>query len=380
MAPPAPAARPFEAAFPLSLSTTVTTTIDVETDLWNALEYYSEVEEVGLAVVQGRQPSRSDHHEIFKSFQAFVRQAKSYYSSAKTLHYRSSSLLYYYAFLNLVKALLVLKDPDSIMGQRVMHGLSYNPSTPSKNFSLETVTVSNGAFPLFYENIMGQSIPTKGFAFTIVDLFAYCLTIGYQYGLAGLGQTKIILALAAIATNRPTQEAWTLLAIPTFDSVDATQQLKQQLLSAYEEVSLPAHLGHTVFGLNAVAYLNHRFFQTITPDKFLPSGALNLGEVASRLTTALRPYMGISPYDDGSNFQVVLPLGPTETPVSQDVAIYVVMFYLSSLIRYRPAYLEELLDHKPAWLIESFVNSTPETFLRIIVSRITNNRLVFRRW
>jgi len=55
------------------------------------------------------------------------------------------------------------------------------------------------------------------------------------------------------------------------------------------------------------------------------------------------------------------------------------MFYLSSLVRYQPAYLEELLDHKPAWLIESFVNSTPETFLRIIVSRITNNRLVFRR-
>lgn len=384
MMPLAPAARSFEATFPLTLTTPVTTTIDVETDVWNALEYYSEVEEFGLAVVQGRLPSRSDHHEIFKSFQAFVRQAKSYYSSAKTLHYRSSSLLYYYAFLNLVKAFLVLKDPDSIKGQKIMHGLSYNhPSTPNKDFSLEAVTVSNstGAFPLFYKGVMGRSNPTKGFAFTIVDLLAYCSTIGYQYGLAGLGQTKIIPSLAAIAMNQPTQEAWTLLAISSFDRVDATQQLKQQLMNAYEEIALPAHLAHTVFGLNAFAYLNQRFFQTIIPDKFLPSGALNLGEVAGRLTTALRPYMGISPYDDGSNFQVVLPLGigPTETPISQDIAIYVIMFYLSSLVRYQPAYLEELLDHKPAWLIESFVNSTPETFLRIIVSRITNNRLVFRR-
>nr|MDQ2831570.1 YaaC family protein [Chloroflexota bacterium] len=208
---------------------------------------------------------------------------------------------------------------------------------------------------------------------------AYCSTIGYQYGLAGLGQTRIVPSLAAVAMNQPTQEAWTLLAIPSFDKVDATTYLRQQLLGVYEEVTLPTHLSHTVFGLNAFAYLNHRFFQTITPDTFLPSGTLKLGEVASRLTTGLRPYMGISPYDDGSNFQVVLPLGPTETPVTQDVAIYAVMFYLSSLVRYRPAYLEELLGHKPAWLIESFVNSTPETFLRIIVSRITNNRVLYRR-
>src|SRR5260221_14479744 len=99
------------------------TSIDIERELWTALEYYSEVEEVGLNLIQtkGLQP-QSLHPEIFKSFQAFVRQAKSYYSSAKTLHYRSSSLLYYYSFLNLVKGYLLLKDPQRIMGQKVHHG------------------------------------------------------------------------------------------------------------------------------------------------------------------------------------------------------------------------------------------------------------------
>src|SRR5438309_5352448 len=84
------------------------TVIDTEHELWSALEYYSEVEEAGLNLIQtkGLQP-QSLHQEIFKYFQAFVRQAKSYYGSAKALHYRSSSLLYYYSFLNLVKPYLL---------------------------------------------------------------------------------------------------------------------------------------------------------------------------------------------------------------------------------------------------------------------------------
>src|SRR5260370_23513387 len=70
------------------------TGIDIERELWTTLEYYSEVEEVGLNLIQtkGLQP-QSQHQEIYKYFQAFVRQAKSYYVSAKSLHYRSSSLL-----------------------------------------------------------------------------------------------------------------------------------------------------------------------------------------------------------------------------------------------------------------------------------------------
>src|SRR2546429_2968802 len=140
----------------------LTTALDIERELWSALEYYSEVEEVGLNLIQtkGLQP-QSDHQEIFQYFQAFVRQAKSYYSSAKTLHYRSNSLLYYYSFLNLVKAYLLLKEPQRIMGrtnQAVHHGLSYETSTTNTDFQLEIIRVRRGIFPLFYESQTSNSI------------------------------------------------------------------------------------------------------------------------------------------------------------------------------------------------------------------------------
>src|SRR6266568_3541817 len=113
-----PVARSFDGWIRLPVSRNrpvMFTSNDIEYELWSTLEYYSEVEEVGLNLIQARglQP-QSDHQEIFKHFRAFVRQAKSYYGSAKALHYRSSSLLYYYCFLNLVKAYLLLQDPKWI--------------------------------------------------------------------------------------------------------------------------------------------------------------------------------------------------------------------------------------------------------------------------
>src|SRR5260221_6439441 len=140
------------------------TGIDIERELWTALEYYSEVEDVGLNLIQtkGLQP-QSDHQEIYKYFQAFVRQAKSYYDSAKSLHYRSSSLLYYYSFLNLVKAYLLLRDPQRTMGRTardVVHGLSYRSNNTNTDFLTEAIRVCPGIFPTFYELQTGTTIST----------------------------------------------------------------------------------------------------------------------------------------------------------------------------------------------------------------------------
>src|SRR5260370_2008082 len=140
----------------------LTASPDIEHELWSMLEYYSEVEEVGLNLIQtkGLQPQNL-HLEIFKSFQAFVRQAKTYYGSAKTLHYRSSSLLYYYSFLNLLKAYLFLIQPPRLSGLKVHHGLTYDPSTPNTAFPLEIIEFRQGIFPMFYEAQTSKSVYVK---------------------------------------------------------------------------------------------------------------------------------------------------------------------------------------------------------------------------
>jgi len=102
-----------------------------------------------------------------------------------------------------------------------------------------------------------------------------------------------------------------------------------------------------------------------------------------KIMETLNPYFSVHYYDDNKDFDLALPYQDTThttpIPMNEVLAIYAVMFYLSSLVRYRPNYLEALLNHKPAWLIENFVNSTPELFLRILVSKIIGTDFVFRR-
>ena len=55
------------------------------------------------------------------------------------------------------------------------------------------------------------------------------------------------------------------------------------------------------------------------------------------------------------------------------------MFFMGSLVRYRPDLLEELLGTSAAWLLESFVHAAPLLFLRTITSLILNRMNVFNR-
>src|SRR5258708_7538717 len=216
----------------------LTASPNIEHELWSTLEYYSEVEEVGLDLIQAKElQSSTTHQEVFKCFQAFVRQAKSYYGAAKSLHYRSGSLLYYYCFLNLVKAYLLLIQPQRIMGQRVQHGLSYDPSTSNTDFQLEVIRVCPGIFPMFYEAQTSNVISTTTNQFlNIATLLSYPTEISYQYGLAGYGDRNILSSLAVAAVDRTNNQVWTILGIPAEASLNGFLSLHTNFLNTYQEV------------------------------------------------------------------------------------------------------------------------------------------------
>ncbi len=386
-----PMARSFDgwARLPVSEKrrASLLTNIEIERALWSTLEYYSEVEEVGLNLIQtkGLQP-QSLHQEIFQYLQAFVRQAKSYYGSAKTLHYRSSSLLYYYSFLNLVKAYLLLKNPQMIMGrtnQAVTHGLSYKTSTTNTDFQLEIVRVCDGIFPIFYEAETSTVISTAiNSTLNISSLLGYPTDINREYLMVNYGNGKILSSLAAILTHRPQNQAWTVLGIPARPGLNEFLNLHSNFLNAYQEVQIYP-LFYPVFDIPPQELLSHRFFQDITPIPMNSIDMVNENVLFQKIIDALNPHFSVHYYDDHNGFDLALPYQDathtTPLPMNEVLAIYAVMFYLSSLVRYRPNYLESLLNHKPAWLIENFVNSTPETFLKMMVSKIVGTDFVFRR-
>jgi len=65
------------------------------------------------------------------------------------------------------------------------------------------------------------------------------------------------------------------------------------------------------------------------------------------------------------------------SPMDEFISTYLLMFFLGSLVRYRPAILEAMLEKEDAWMIESIMRSTPTSFLRHARNALTGERFVF---
>lgn len=98
-----------------------------------------------------------NQNKLWIEFRNYVRSAKTYWDSAVTINGSSAALLYYYAFLNLAKAELLTTVPSSVVGTKLMHGLSFDPSK-AKSLKSDRLKVHGGAFSLLYEKRLGSPL------------------------------------------------------------------------------------------------------------------------------------------------------------------------------------------------------------------------------
>jgi len=173
----------------------LSTSGEVDDEFWSLIEFHSEIESYGLEFLKKIGINNiSTRLKIYKYFQAYVRQAKNYYYSAKSLPAKSSSLLYYYSFMNLAVAMLAIENPTKV-GSKDYHGLTYkNIYGP---FDKQTIKVKeNGVFPKLYNCYFGKKISTKHF--NISSLLNYCTDIAYQCNIAGISEDKILYCYGGI--------------------------------------------------------------------------------------------------------------------------------------------------------------------------------------
>jgi hypothetical protein len=105
-----------------------------------------------------------------------------------------------------------------------------------------------------------------------------------------------------------------------------------------------------------------------------------LAEYRADIAPLCARYFAPTVHPEEIDFILSPPLGPNhEYPWNEFLAGYVVYFYLGSLVRYHPAYLESLLKTRTAWTLESFTKSSAETLLRHIVSLILGEIIILCR-
>ncbi len=349
----------------------------IDDELWILLEYYSEVEEVGQKHLLNQGIPKRQVKQTFKHFQSFTRQAKTYYLSAKNLHPRSAGLLYYYCFLNLAKALLIQKHPQ-ISKTRTGHGINCLPKDFSK-LKTQTVRVLNdgGVFQKLYDLYFGT--PIRNQTLNIKELLNYCSDISYQCQIAGMGNGKLEPCLYAHLVNKNDKTGWVLLGIPGFTEVKKYSSSLQDFYKDFEQVEVPEHEAREFFKMNKLNLTNFTFFQG-KPFPWMTDNIPPTLECHDQMKRTLGKLLQTNYFDNDFDFYLSLPYKINrQLPMDETTAIYLIMFYISNLVRYNPAYLEELLNKEEAWLIESFIKSCPNTFLRSMISRIVEIDYVIGR-
>lgn len=230
----------------------------------------------------------------------------------------------YYAILNLSKAYVLMgpRHADLAEPKHRNHGASYNPERADSHTVLtESISLRpNGAFALFYETLTGGQIAAK------LDLqmdaaLSRMPGIGHEYGLAGgvsqlcslsggfIRQQAGLRALVTVGQSSPTQND-TELQITSVDRVSCLQgfQPREGVVNQFVGGPLTSQLT-TPASIDAAVRV----------------------QLKTQLIFRVRNW-------------TITSLGPSQIEFPEEVPIWLLFFYMSSIVRYKPEFLSRLKD------------------------------------
>jgi hypothetical protein len=354
------------------------TALDIAEEAWLLLHQVAEVSDRGQALIRTLQPALAEEHleGVWREFRSYVRQAEAFYRAAAPLPWKSAPLNYYYSFLNLAKGVLVLRGLLPV--GKVRHGLSSVFPPPHSGISEWKLTVLDGVFPLLYEQLFKQTIPIPS-VLKIDQLLAYSWPVGLQYAESGFGLPKVSQCFCANRVNAT--HTWTLIALPRTTTVQTHSLLGPALSAMYREIESPKDFAREAFAFHGVATAQYQFFETLNPIPLNAEGGALTTDLLAPLYQAMPG--AVHPPVNNVETQFVLSL-PYETgiafmPMTELVATYAVIFFLSELTRYYPERLDHIAETRDGWLAESFVKSFPIQMLRLMLSATLGRTIILKR-
>ena len=354
----------------------------VHEELWLALGNITEVRKIGLNVFKKKRGLAGEKlNSAYDKFCAFCYQAKNYYDSALHAPWDSSPLLYYYSFMNLAKAIILLhRDlPDN-----PIHGLSFdtkNASLNIKRHKLNLISDYNKCiFPVLYEIVFGHRPIVN--TFNIVRLFSYISQIFSQERKIGIEQFNIRNGFAILVGDSLRGLAWIILL--SEGDIDLTREFPfssgfRNLFEIVDKNPLVLHQLVSVFGISILRLATLNIYQSVTPKPIDSKLSLFCSDIFTSakgvITEKVYPEPGDFkynlPYQQGSDRKLVY--------MNEFLALYLLMFYLSSLVRYRPDILIKLESKKEKWLFKSFVLSAPIMLLRYCVNILVGESIIIKK-
>lgn len=331
----------------------------INDEVFSSLNYLSEITEVGHDFIRSKGFKRKrDIEATYSLFQAFIRQGKTFFESAVSLEYRAQPLFYYYSFLNLTKAFLCIND-HTIFKQKIYHGLVHKHK--NTEFYKQSIKTDNGLFSCFYEQLFNKKI-SKNTSLNISTLFGYIPEIGYEHSLVNYGKRKFSYGKSRIFSNQTFKEFWPFLAIVKNDELFNNVKYFKDFLSFFDLVNMPKQDAYNILNINAENLNNYIFLQG--KKTYGSQQHSNVSEIKIETIKIVEKFITASNTIDNFDYLIFMPFrNNLQIDFNNVLASYAVMYYLGSLVRYNPNYLESLLNSKHAWIIENFTKSVSSSFL-----------------
>ena len=347
-------------------------------NVWLQLDRIRLVQNEGRALFPG---PLANQNQLWREASNFVRQARAYWEGAQSTEGSSASLLYYYAFLNLAKAELLITDTAHVDGVRIGHGLSYNP-TNAQSISGDSLRVVDGVFPRLYRKRTGLTLP-NGTQLSVTRLMALIPEISLELEQSNLGTPTTEVGYHAIPSDGTS--AWVLIAAYGHrflsDSRHAATRHIARHFDQFEVDSEPTFSDwRKIFALSTRLATSLKLLQSkATFSLTAPDGssqpdrqaaALHLRNVAPNLVEESLNFPADCLFSPGLYKSRLLPM-------PSSLARYALIFYASSLVRYKPSALDPVRQGEAAWLLDSLTRETPLRLLANAAGGLLGRSLIF---
>lgn len=313
----------------------------------------------------------------------YVDQAKMYYHDARTSNWKSAGLLYYYSFLNLAKAFLIIKrgiSGSTLKSTSIYHGLQANPQNPKNIIDFEVnihPPISNNKkniFALFYEKITFNRWPFNStIHIPLNSIIGHCQDISNELG-AFFDIIPKPIELQSLIRNHD-GAIWFEIVVPNNnvaeicsylgDSVDSV--IKHKDLKQRDKVEWKLAYERTSFSLSDYSFIRmNRIDNSENEDYHL---------LQKNIIEIFKDYILPNPTNDpiSNNNWIFIPkinLYGQELVWHPLLSNYLFAFVLSTVLRYHPHILS--IDNKNTFLAEAWCNQSAVTTLRYFLMNMSD--------
>ena len=212
----------------------------------------------------------------------------------------------------------------------------------------------------------------------IINLMGYCSDVEHEFQKAGLGESKLLRVKSCELADNRLKIGWPIIAIDNFNRIERYKKTLSSFYNYFEKVELDNNDAKEVLNINGFEKQFYTFFQSKKTYDYLSDDLIPTDSINRDVIDAFNGIYESKIYDDDIDFKLCVPLRLNDqTKFNQALSIYTIIYFMGSLVRYNPDYIEKILQSKEAWIIERFVNGAPITFLRYLANSILSTDFIY---